>query len=247
MAERRIQRYVDGIDYDMISDHKLYLQSIEDGIAPHKEHEFTPLLDAQLDNIDDVIGAMFPPETSGRFEVIPNSDSVESIIMDMQVAMQRRLRHGYRTDVIFFDYAQLLDSRPEYKNTNHHEYTLSLVKDFAIRNDVHVVMSSQATKTASENQRNGKPMSTDSAQYIRSDKANQILILDRQYIKKGDSVVETPCYWLIIGKLSLAKNMVYPARIPLLMLPTRLYFLEYEWYADPKYKHIAGRNSNQSF
>jgi len=230
MEMRRIQRWSGRgeklhITYSMLQKHSMYLGDKDDGI-PDMYNSGTRLTDEQLGEYDRITAML--NKWRGHIEYHEGNQSLEATLDDMRVAIERSRNDGLLIRFIVFDYAQLLKAKSWDNSTNRYEFAVELVKDFAIEQNVHVFMTSQVNKGASADSKQGTTLSADSANFIRKDKFNLVLILDRQYYKKDGEYIETNAYYLTVGKASMGgkpegytdKDM----RVPLVMLPNRLYF-----------------------
>jgi hypothetical protein len=184
-------------------------------------------------------------ESTGKTQYIKSGTTIEDTIINMEIAMDKFIRVGRRIDVVFFDYIQLARSTARVATGNIYEYIFELIKEFSIRNNIHAVITSQTTKSASQGAREDTKLTMESAHFIRAVKANQVLILNRQYYKNNGVMRDSPCYWLDVAKLSVADKWDYPMRVPIVLVPSSQYFKEYDWTQDEAYHYLSDNRYNQ--
>ena len=149
---------------------------------------------------------------------------------------------------IIVDYAQMLNAKPPDSSINRYEYAAEKVKEFAIQHNVHIFMTSQVNQSASRNARAGKAIGLMDANWLRPDKFNLYLTLDRLYVGDDENAKETPCFWLTVRKASYFEwspddNYYDDMRVPIIMKPTRFYFDTLDknnWTKDRKYSYVKG-------
>lgn len=231
MLWRRIQRWsthlksLSDITYDDIRKHRLYLKNQQLGITDD-ENDGTPLNKNQWLSFQKTID--FLKTFSGTTEYFSDSQSLQSIFDNMMIAIERERRNNRDILYVIFDYVQLLKASSPDSSLNRYEYAFELVKSFASEANVHVFMTSQVNKTSQADIAAGKHLNMESAHFVRGDKANLFLTLNRQYYQYGDSYIETPAFYLNVAKASLGgrpDDYTEPVlRIPMIMNPKELQF-----------------------
>lgn len=236
MLWRRIQRWsahlgIDTVTYDDIRRHRLWLKYEQNG-SPSDENPGLKLSDKQWESVKKV--SYFIKSFDGTTEYFDNLESLSDIFNQMRIAIERE-RHNNR-DILYaiFDYAQLLRASSPDSSVNRYEYAFELVKAFAVDSNVHVFMTSQVNKMSQQELSSGKQLGGESAHFIRGDKANLYLTLNRQYYKRGDELIETNAFYLNIVKASLGgrpEGYTEPSlRIPLIMNYKELRFISHiDW------------------
>ena len=229
MIWRRIQRWSKRLDktavtYDDIRRHRLYLHDQQNGIY---DSEGAPLSQAQLQAVKDV-QYFFSHETVGTTEYFEDNENLSDVFYNMRIAIERERRNNRSISFVIFDYVQLLKASSPDSSVNRYEYAFELVKSFAIDCNVHVFMTSQVNKQNQSDISAGVSLGMESAHYVRGDKANLFLTLNRQYYKQGDDHIETNAFYLVIAKASLGgrpEGYNEPQlRIPMIMIPSQLTF-----------------------
>lgn len=241
MMMRRVQRYSQEprhVTYDMIQEHLTYLGYKQDGVDDSQNFG-AELYGGHLAEYDRVCELL--NNWVGTTEYYEGRSTVEETFVDMQFTIERERAEGRMILFVVFDYVQLVRAQSWDSSTNRYEYAFELIKEFAIQNNVHVFMTSQVNKNASSDKSAG--LSTESAHYIRGDKANLFLILDRKFYQdKNDNWIDTNAFWLNVGKASMGG--VYAdyndgiMRVPLVMNPSHLFFNERDWRDDNQFSML---------
>lgn len=237
MLWRRIQRWSTHLQngvpvtYDDIRKHRLYLKNEQDGIHPD-DNLGVKLSDSKWESLNHTIP--FIESFAGTTEYFDDAPTLQNLFDMMMVSMEREKRNGKTILYAIFDYVQLLKASSPDSSVNRYEYAFEMVKQFAIEANVHVFMTSQVNKQNQADIANGSSLGMESAHYVRGDKANLFLTLNRQYYKRGDEYVETPAFYLNIVKMSLGgrpDGYTEPSlRVPMVMNPLELKFSTYrDW------------------
>ena len=244
MEYRRIQRYTTSpqVTYDQIIEHLTYIGYEQDGVPPAQNFG-TRLTPAQMQSWQTTRNYL--DSWSGTMEYFRGHNTLEATFEDMRIAVERERRNNRLILFAVFDYVQLLKAKSWDNTVNRYEFAFECVKQFAIDMNLHVFMTTQVNKDASAANKSGKSLSAESAHYIRGDKANLFLILDRQYNPtETEDYVETNTFKLIVGKSSLGGRIPgYDEKqlwVPLVMNPKHLHFKEEDWRAySPKVRNGA--------
>lgn len=234
MTMRRIQRYsgkdgVTHVTYDDIQEHLTYLSYEQRGM-PDSRNFGTRLTRDQLEGYQDATD--FIQIWDGTTEYFAGRDSLQETFFDMETTIERERRNNREIDFVVFDYLQLLQAKSFDKSVNRYEYAFELCKRFAEQYQVHIFMTTQMNKGGQQDSKTGgRSMGLEDAHFVRGDKANLFLILNRVYRKVpsqlGDAEwIETPCFWLTVAKSSLGGNNGGKVRIPLIMDYQHLKFIE---------------------
>jgi len=232
MLWRRIQRWsthlksLTSISYDDIRKHRLYLKNMQNGVHDD-ENDGTPLNQSQWLSFQKVID--FLNTFTGSTEYFEDRGSLPDIFEQMKIAIERERRNNREILYVIFDYVQLLKAASPDSSLTRYEYAFELVKHFASEANVHIFMTSQVNKISQSNLSSGKSLNMESAHYVRGDKANLFLTLNRQYYKLDDEYIETNAFYLNVAKSSLGgrpDGYTEPyLRIPMVMNPQELMFV----------------------
>jgi hypothetical protein len=247
MEMRRIQRYTgrDGLPHitmEMIYDHLAYLSNKEKGM-PDSKNWGVRLTSTQLDAYEDAKD--FLNKAYGRIEYFGGKDSLDETFADMDIAIERMTRNNRKPMYVIFDYVQLLRVKSPDSSVNRYEYAFEMVKQFAERHNIHVFMTSQVNKASQAGNQKREKMGVGDAHFIRGDKANLFLILDRQFREVDGEFIETTAFYLQVVKSSLGgKPLGYDepvVRIPMIMDYPHLQFIhgmKGDWRQHPAYEYL---------
>lgn len=247
MLMRRYQRWAKiPLTIQMISNHLSYLGYQQDGVDPSKNFG-EQLTDDQFIEFLRLHSDEFPTwdghcDFHGTEAMVEND--IDSIILRMENNLERVRSQDKLILYGIFDYVQLMTDKNRSETDNEYERVFKKVKDFAKNGNIHIFMTSQITKSASAAVKSGdRQMTAADGHYIRPDKANLALALNRQYMDSGDQRLETPCFKLSMLKSNLQGDLPEGKtryEIELLMRPENLYFQETEWSKQIKYRQMLG-------
>lgn len=250
MEMRRVQRYSKAphVTYDNIQEHLTYLGYQADGV-PDSQNSGTKLTDAQIESYHKA--SAYLNTWRGTMECFNGHNTLEETFADMTVAVERECRQNRLILFVVFDYVQLLKAKSWDNSVNRYEYAFECVKQFAIDMNLHVFMTTQVNKQASAESKGNKSLNAEAAHYIRGDKANLFLILDRQYTQEhSEEYTETNAFYLVVGKSSLGGRYEgyteSKIRVPLVMHPQHLHFREQDWRTMPQFAHLEGNRQNKA-
>lgn len=250
MLMRRYQRHsLIPLTIHMISNHLSRLGYEQDGVED-ADRFGQQLTDDQFIEFVRLHDKFFPTwkghcDFHGTESMVEND--IDSIILRMENNIERARSKGRLIQYGIFDYVQLLTSKKQSNTDNEYETIFKKVKDFAKNANIHIFMTSQITKAATAAVKSGdREMTAADGHFIRPDKANLALALNRQYMDVGDVKMPTPCFKLSMLKSNLQGDLPEGKlryEIELLMRPEKLYFQETEWSKQAKYRQMLGIGS----
>lgn len=124
-------------------------------------------------------------------------------------------KSGQRMDVVYFDYLQIEEVKENPDSEKILDYVISRIKNHSIHNKYVGFCVSQVTKAASKDSKtSGKMLTSDDAHYVRSDKFNLMLTLNREYEELEGERVPTNWTKLYIDKNSQSKGGL-AVRVPI--------------------------------
>lgn len=254
MMWRRIQRWtthlpdLTPVSYDDIRRHRLYIKDAQNGVLSDDSNG-RALSERQWRSINEI--QPFLQQFEGTTEYFNEGNTLSDTIDQMLIAIERERRNGRDLLYAIFDYVQLLKAISPDSSVNRHEHAFEVVKRFAIDANVHVFMTSQVNKQSQSEISAGASLSMESAHFIRGDKANLFLTLNRQFYKRGDDIIETPAFYLNIVKASLGgrpDGYTEPSlRIPMIMNHQELKFMTHIDWRELKVEPFINLKDNKWF
>ena len=242
MAMRRVERWSQApqVTYQQQQDH-LTWRSYEDRGLTGWQNKGKRMDDNQMTEVRNWLTQF--KELDGQPEYFKGSDVLGTTLNKMRNALTRQRAKGRDVWVVFFDYAQLIKTE---QYSSDAEKAFAMIKDFAGEMNVHVIMTSQITKNASSANKDGHAIKTEAAQNLRPDRANMVLVMNRQFKivefvdglgNKSIKHQETDAFWIDIGKLSYGGSKEH-RRVAYTMVPERLTFEPRDWTKDPEYHYL---------
>lgn len=199
MMDRTVQRY-GGPSMEAMALHALYLHEKK---LNKKQHLGKELTDQEQQNAVQITYRVQTWMGSSHMLEEPVSD-LEQLLGEMGSRIDTLRAEGVTITVVVFDYLQLLDLYSARSESEKNSIALGKIKHFCSKYKVVGVVSSQVTKASSmalraQNQKKDLDMDVESAQAMRSDKFNLVLMLLPIYEEDGVTLTEQ-------GIIKVAKN-----------------------------------------
>jgi hypothetical protein len=211
IAMRRIQRYsgrAPGQPHVSVEDITAWiLWQKEAGLGiPEVQRQGKPLSKAQLDEVKRVKAEV--SKWPGKSIVLSEDDSQELFLEELLDLIASTLdegrKAGRRRDIVIFDYVQLLKLRDVRDGEREVEQVVSIIKNHVARYQYVAVLGTQVTKSSSKQQKTaGAVLTSDDAQYLRSDKFNLMLSINRVYEEREGQSIPTDYSTIYVDKHSL--------------------------------------------
>lgn len=119
----------------------------------------------------------------GEVYCYPHTRYIEDTLDSMIRAICRLRLQGRKPVVAVFDYTSLLRSSDRDDSTNRHEMVTEKIKEFTQLTQIVAFGVAQIRKDASSAQRQGRTIDAEDALYLRSDKFNLFISLNRNHVE----------------------------------------------------------------
>lgn len=209
---RRIQRYTgyNGVPHVTLNDwnnHILWLKEGELGV-PVEQRAGVCLSEWQIKTVEETANKV--KSWKGKVTHIYEEDAnqpvlyFEDFLALVAETLTIRRKENRRADVVLIDYLSLLRLR-DVPRGNEIEFIGSMLKNHCLRHKYVPFVLSQVTKNASKNAKvNGQALTSDDAQFMRSDKYNLMLAINTEIVDDKP----TGFSYLSVEKNSLGKTRV---------------------------------------
>lgn len=209
---RRIQRYTGysgnpHVTLTMWNNHILWLKEGELGI-PENQRNGCLLTEWQIKAVEDAANKI--KTWHGKVFHIYEQDATQPVLYFEDFLglvaenLERRRKLNRRADVVVIDYLSLLQLR-DVPRGNEIEFISSMLKNHCMRHRYNPFVLSQVTKNASKNAKvNGQALTSDDAQFMRSDKYNLMLAINNEIVENQ----LTGFSYLNVEKNNLGKTRV---------------------------------------
>ena len=177
------------VTYSDITSHKVYLQEKRDKVITALRHgrdmfagELGKRRVATFEYAD-----KYTRSWPGHLEYVPYMPYLENKIAFMTDWISKRRASGKTVEFAVFDYIQLMNCAHNPTTNNKYQYSLGLMKQFAIQNNIHVIAVSQVNKQPSKQAKeNNKRLMVSDMSYVNDNDANLTIALNFYYGAKLD-------------------------------------------------------------
>lgn len=172
------------VTYSNITSHKVYLQEKRDKVITALRHGRDMFAgDTGKRRVATFKYAdKYTRSWPGHLEYVPYMPYLEDKIIFMADWISQRRASSKTVEFAVFDYIQLISCSNNLSANNAYQYSLGLMKQFAIQNNVHVIAISQVNKQPSKQAKeNNKRLMVSDMSYVNDNDANLTIALNFYY------------------------------------------------------------------